>query len=71
METLVQELEVLKASAMRLEQEIKDENDKEKEIAKRTEVTALYNCIAALNIRIAELQKEKNILLQQSRGNFL
>ena len=64
METLDQELSKLKARAERLEQEIDVETDRDEKIAKRAELTALNN-------RITELQKEKNILLEQSRGKFL
>ena len=64
MDTLVQELKNLKARAKRLEQEIDVETVEAKELAKQAELTALNN-------RITELQKEKNILLEQSRGNFL
>ena len=64
MEELAQELSELKVRARRLEQEIDDETDREVKLAKLAVLTALNN-------RIAELQKEKNIILEQSRGNFI
>ncbi len=64
MEALVEELNRLKARATRLEQEVDNEPDKDREMAKRAELTAVNNCIA-------QLQKTENILLEQSRGNFL
>ena len=61
---LEQKLRKLEARASRLEQEIDDEPDREVKKSIRLELSALSN-------QIAELQKEKNILLEQSRGNFL
>ena len=61
---LEQELRELKAEAAALKQSINNEPNEAKELAKRAELTSL-------NSRIAELQKKENILLEQSRGNFL
>lgn len=64
MEVLAQELSELKVSARRLEKEMDSEPDEAIVLAKLAAVTALRN-------QITELQKEKNFLLEQSRGNFL
>ena len=64
MQALEDELNELKADAKALKQDIDNEPDEAKELAKRAGLTSLNN-------RIVELQKEKNILLQQSRGKFL
>ena len=68
MEELKQKLECLEARAGRLERardhDIDTETDAKEKSDKRAELTALYN-------RITELQKKENILLEQSRGNFL
>jgi hypothetical protein len=64
MEELKQKLESLEARATRLEQEIDNEPDEAKVLAKLAAVTALRN-------QITELQKKENILLEQSRGKFL
>ena len=61
MEELKQKLESLEARATRLEQEVDNEPDKDREMAKRAELTTLRSQIAALVIQITE----------QSRGNFL
>ena len=55
---------VLKAEAIALKQIMNDETDRDVKLARLAELPALYN-------RIAELQKKENILLEQSRGNFL
>lgn len=77
-EALQLKLESLEARATRLEREVDNEPDKDREMAKRAELTAVNNRVAAVNNRlaavnnrIAQLQKEKNILLEQSRGKFL
>ena len=59
-EALDQELSELKTRAERLEQQIIAQPDRD----------ALQLLLASLNNRIAELQKEKNIRLEQNRGNF-
>ena len=61
---LEQKLRELEARATRLEQEIDIETDREVKKSIRLDLSALNN-------RIAELLKEKNIHLEQSRGNFL
>jgi hypothetical protein len=61
---LDEELSDLKARATRLEQNINNETDRDVKLARLAELPALHN-------RIAELQKKENILLEQSRGNFL
>ena len=60
---LEQKLRELEARATRLEQEIDIETDREVKKSIRLDLSALNN-------RIAELQKEKNIHLEQNRGNF-
>ena len=64
MDALTQELSELKARAGRLEREIDNETDAKEKSDRRAELTALRN-------QITELQKKKNILLEQSRGKFL
>ena len=56
-----QKLKKLEDRATRLEQEVDNEPDKDREMAKRQELSALRTQIAALENRITE----------QSRGNFL
>ena len=64
MEELKQKLESLEAEAAELKQSINNEPIEAKELSKRAELISLNN-------RISELQKEKNILLNQSQGKFL
>ena len=59
---LEQKLRELEARATRLEQEIDIETDREVKKSIRLDLSALNN-------RIAELQKAKNIYLEQNRGN--
>ena len=55
MEELKQKLESLETRATRLEREIDNEADRDVKLAR-------INALTALNNRITELQKEKNIL---------
>jgi len=63
MEELKQKLESLEARAIKLEQEIDNEPEKDVKLVKLAAATALNNRIAALDNRITEERK--------SRGNFI
>lgn len=71
LDTLQQKLDSLETTAILLQQDINNEPDKDRELAKREQLSTLNTRITALENHITELQKEKNILLVQSRGNFL